>query len=510
MSYKLSDDDKKDVLGFENRDDFIQNKNDMSEYSNHVDDKTWAIFLYRQTLDYQDTKKKPFYSLMPYKLPDEVKEYVLGFKNEEDDFIIRRDAIIMKEDKKDKVDDRALAIFLHRQTLEFQEQYEDQDPKPIFGLLEGYEFDEYKREYGEGGQAITYEDAETILYGANKSSIKRRISLLNGKKFARVYAYEPKIEKGLTINDNLEKYMPTYDVKPFPNKEVAEQWRKKILDDHPPELPGEIREYLLNKALYEKIITLGYTEAAQAGSDDTTPSTDEEKQQRRKEERLGDLAVLRMARDLSSLEGRNWLSNVPMDYYFKTLQVKHRNVYCLTTWWDKPYIYSSGGLNDEYVIDLNNAAAFLEKDRIEILFAPTNVSLSGEIMGNHWVLILVNFKRKTIHYADSIQEQEHKPYAEKFGFIRRWITENFEHPNWNEGKEFINIVNKLTPRQIDGHNCGVYVAKFAKYAAEGKSYLLPSEAPQFTKYEFDKFRKEMKIDIENSWSNSEPYPPLIL
>ena len=113
------------------------------------------------------------------------------------------------------------------------------------------------------------------------------------------------------------------------------------------------------------------------------------------------------------------------------------------------------------------------------------------------MLILVNFKRKTIHYVDSISGDQ-SLYAQKFSQIRKWITDNLKHPNWNGGKEFINIVNNLTPRQIDGYNCGVYVAKFAKYAAKGKSYLLPSEKKNFTGEELDRFRIEMKEKILES------------
>jgi hypothetical protein len=133
--------------------------------------------------------------------------------------------------------------------------------------------------------------------------------------------------------------------------------------------------------------------------------------------------------NIQSLDGTSWLSQDPINYYLDILRdsVTHQNTYNLSTRWDDP---------QDRLKDVRKAQQYQARKNIDILFAPTNVSLNRDGVENHWVLILVNFKRKTIHYVDSISGDQ-SLYAQKFSQIRQWITDNLKHPNWNGGKEFI-------------------------------------------------------------------------
>jgi len=117
----------------------------------------------------------------------------------------------------------------------------------------------------------------------------------------------------------------------------------------------------------------------------------------------------------------------------------------------------------------------------EQLFIPVHIEER-----NHWCLISVNFKNKSIHYYDSLRRRN----TNSLNIILEYLKKEY----YNKKKRNLNandwrLINEVNcPQQTNIWDCGVFVLMFAEHLSRG--------APlNFTQRDMGKFRKQICIEF---------------
>ena len=101
------------------------------------------------------------------------------------------------------------------------------------------------------------------------------------------------------------------------------------------------------------------------------------------------------------------------------------------------------------------------------IFIPLHVN------NNHWVLAVIFVKSKKIRYYDSLRKDT-KPYAAE---IKQWIQDEAsveKVPGFNID-EWSAEVDKSTPQQKNGYDCGVFMLTCADYLADNLTLLFSQD-----------------------------------
>lgn len=117
----------------------------------------------------------------------------------------------------------------------------------------------------------------------------------------------------------------------------------------------------------------------------------------------------------------------------------------------------------------------------EQLFIPVHVEER-----NHWCLISVNIKHKSIHYYDSLRRRK----TNSLHIILEYLKKEY----YNKKKIHLDanlwrLTNEVNcPQQTNGWDCGVFVLMFAEHLARGSPL-------NFTQRDMGKFRKQICIEF---------------
>jgi sentrin-specific protease 1 len=119
----------------------------------------------------------------------------------------------------------------------------------------------------------------------------------------------------------------------------------------------------------------------------------------------------------------------------------------------------------------------------EQLFIPVHIEEE-----NHWCLISVNFKKKSIHYYDSLGGRNFKSLK----IILKYLIMEYYNKKKGEfnasGWMLINEVN--CPQQTNLWDCGVFVLMFAEHLSRGSPL-------NFSQSDMGRFRKQICIEVTN-------------
>lgn len=173
--------------------------------------------------------------------------------------------------------------------------------------------------------------------------------------------------------------------------------------------------------------------------------------------------------DFDSLTANKWLNNLVIDVLLAIYNYDHQNKNQII-----PCVTSTSLLNDGC-----NSSFQIKKDA---LVMPININQ------NHWSILFINFKKKTVTYINpfSTSKQEALVYKEKFlnmlGSYNILNNTSYDTHDWK-----VDMVEHLM--QNDSCNCGVFIIYFFKQYSDNNS-LADSEDMNNYRYHL----KEMIIE----------------
>lgn len=168
-------------------------------------------------------------------------------------------------------------------------------------------------------------------------------------------------------------------------------------------------------------------------------------------ERMEAESLMRTDKNIKTLNDRTWLNDEVINTYMELLTSK--KVFCWNTFfWLK---LSSNGYS------YNSVRKWATKKGVNIgkldrMLVPMNIGK------NHWALGIVDFKRKTIAYYDSLAPNTvHSGFVE---FITKYIADEVGPI------QFSNLL-VAPPQQSNSFDCGVFTCMIAECLAAGRDWL---------------------------------------
>ena len=194
-----------------------------------------------------------------------------------------------------------------------------------------------------------------------------------------------------------------------------------------------------------------------------------------------------------------WLSCSIIDFYTDILNKKFENTHYFFSVLFMEKLFIEGDLNYNYenVKRWNKSKltmATLKTPKINIfklklLFIPMNYPTNL-----HFFLFVVNLEYKMIFYFNSLNNNG-EYYCSLFSEqIKRYLNEEskqFDIINFDcTDYKVINMDNFDCPKQMDGHNCGVFTIMFMEFIAHGSDYSLVNH------FYMDYFREYIAISLK--------------
>lgn len=153
-------------------------------------------------------------------------------------------------------------------------------------------------------------------------------------------------------------------------------------------------------------------------------------------------------RDLSTLADGQWLNDNVIDFYLNMVTDQNKLVYCWTT-----HFYST--LKQK---GYQGVARWAKRRKINV-FEKDRVIVPINIMSTHWALAVVDNKRKTISYFDSLASRGNVSAVELLQVYMSKEAERLLLPPVT----YDLIPGEKTPQQQNGFDCGVFTCTVAKF-----------------------------------------------
>jgi sentrin-specific protease 1 len=191
-------------------------------------------------------------------------------------------------------------------------------------------------------------------------------------------------------------------------------------------------------------------------------------------------------KDAKTLKPGVWLNDAIIDFALDDIARRAKNVCALRTQF-VGYLYKNSG---EYNYDSVKSWTTEERLGYDILncdkiFIPVNQNRV------HWVLVIVYLSSKKILYYDSLGESD----VECTNNVVKWIGDVYSSRK-NEAVHEWEVNYVSTPKQTNKYDCGVFVCKYAEYAALGCKI-------DFEESNMEYFRRRILIDALEAGSSEE-------
>lgn len=196
---------------------------------------------------------------------------------------------------------------------------------------------------------------------------------------------------------------------------------------------------------------------------------------------------------IQCLRRSEWLSDEIINYYFQLLNERSKNAKKTFSWssffWTK--LSSHERLEYKYRGVQNwSTKKSIDVFSFDLLFIPLNIDKS------HWALGVVDMKKKTTHYLDSLERDTDYPLFHEY--MQRYLKDEWEDKKktpWSDSYTAVSPPSNL-PLQKNGNDCGVFVTLFALAIATG----IPVDHLGDTRRVFNNenilnFRKRILADI---------------
>lgn len=184
-------------------------------------------------------------------------------------------------------------------------------------------------------------------------------------------------------------------------------------------------------------------------------------------------------KDIMTLNSLNWLNDEIINFYMNLLMERSKRkglpkVHAFNTFFF-PKLKSAG------FQAVKRWTKKVDVFDVQILLVPVH-------LGVHWCLAVVDFRKKTITYYDSMGGSNNEACRILLQYLKQESQDKkaipFDTNGWNLSSKRSNEI----PQQMNGSDCGMFACKYANYVTKDKPIT-------FTQHHMPYFRKRMVWEI---------------
>ncbi|NXG50996.1 SENP2 protease, partial [Psilopogon haemacephalus] len=183
--------------------------------------------------------------------------------------------------------------------------------------------------------------------------------------------------------------------------------------------------------------------------------------------------------DIGTLREHRWLNDEVINFYMRLIVERNKKegfaaVHAFSTFFYPKLI--SGGY--AAVRRWTRGVDLFQQD---LIFVPIHLRV-------HWALVVIDVRRKTIKYYDSMGQRGDKICQTLFQYLREESHEKRNVELASSEWTLRSMESHEIPQQSNGSDCGVFVCKYAEYISRDR-------ATTFTQNHMPYFRKKMVWEI---------------
>ncbi|XP_010143337.1 PREDICTED: LOW QUALITY PROTEIN: sentrin-specific protease 2-like [Buceros rhinoceros silvestris] len=183
--------------------------------------------------------------------------------------------------------------------------------------------------------------------------------------------------------------------------------------------------------------------------------------------------------DIGTLCGLRWLNSEVINFYMKLLVERNKKAGYPTVHAFNTFFYTkltSGGYTG--VRRWTRGVDLFEQD---IILVPIHLRM-------HWALVVIDVRKKTITYYDSLRQKGDKICQTLFRYLQEESREKRNVDLASSEWTLHSMEPHEIPQQLNGSDCGVFMCKYADYISR-------DEPITFTQRDMPGFRKKMAWEI---------------
>uniref|UniRef100_A0A8C8DPL8 SUMO specific peptidase 1 n=1 Tax=Oryzias sinensis TaxID=183150 RepID=A0A8C8DPL8_9TELE len=186
-------------------------------------------------------------------------------------------------------------------------------------------------------------------------------------------------------------------------------------------------------------------------------------------------------KDLQTLSNLNWLNDEVINFYMNLLVERSKDPSLPSVNTFNTFFYPKLCSNGYYAVRRwTKKMDIFAKD---ILLVPIH-------LGMHWCLSVVDFRKKSITYFDSMGGKNEKACQTLFNYLQLESKDKKGKELATSGWTLHSKESKEIPQQMNGSDCGMFTCKYADYVTKDKPIT-------FTQKHMPYFRRRMVWEILN-------------
>ncbi|KAJ6669148.1 hypothetical protein lerEdw1_007957 [Lerista edwardsae] len=198
------------------------------------------------------------------------------------------------------------------------------------------------------------------------------------------------------------------------------------------------------------------------------------------EEVLSHAFKLKITRgDIQTLKNQQWLNDVVINFYMNLLVERNKRPGLPVLYAFSTFFYPK--LNSDGYKAVRRWTKGIDLFQYDMILIPIHVRV-------HWGLVVVDIRRETIKYFDSMGQNGYRickrllQYLQEESQAKRYLDINAS--SWT----LYSVKPHEIPQQLNGSDCGIFVCKYADFISRDKPIA-------FTQHHMPYFRKRMVWEI---------------
>ncbi|KAM5181289.1 sentrin-specific protease 1 isoform 2-T2 [Mantella aurantiaca] len=184
-------------------------------------------------------------------------------------------------------------------------------------------------------------------------------------------------------------------------------------------------------------------------------------------------------KDIMTLHGLNWLNDEIINFYMNLLMERSKRK-CL------PKVHAFNTFFFPKIKSAGFQAVKRWTKKVDVFCA--DILLVPVHLGVHWCLAVVDFRKKTITYYDSMGGQNNEACKLLLQYLKLESQDkkaiSFDCNGWTLSSKR----SQEIPQQMNGSDCGMFACKYADYITKDKTIT-------FTQHHMPYFRRRMVLEI---------------
>lgn len=181
---------------------------------------------------------------------------------------------------------------------------------------------------------------------------------------------------------------------------------------------------------------------------------------------------------------KEWLNDNIINFYLNLLAERSR----LRTENDYPKVFAMSTFFMTELRKSGHARVRLWTRKVDI-FTFDIILVPVHVDGDHWCMAIIDFRRKTIEYYDSLLESNEPVLKALATYLCDESLDKRGEPFKSDGWKLDNLYD--IPQQKNENDCGVFCCMFAEYVTRNKPITFRQKNMKY-------FRQKMAIEILNS------------